>query len=68
MNNARKHIILTELASFIDKLDKIEVSSDELAYILDSLESVRFGIEKQSEQNFIENEEDKALSLSTSTI
>ena len=64
----RKQQIETELASFVSKLDLIEVTCEELDSIIFSLQAHRFAIEKISIQNFVENENDKALSLSTSTL
>lgn len=64
----RKQQIETELASFVEKLDLIEVSVEELDSIIFSLQAHRFAIEKKSIQNFVENEETKAFWLSTSNI
>ena len=64
----RKNQLETALGSFRIQLDLIDVTCEELDSIIFSLQAMRFAIEKKSVQNFIEDEQDKALSLSTSTI
>ena len=63
--NARQIILDRELADFIQKLVILDASVVELSEIIDQLDSLRIATRIDSEKRFLEDEQDKALSLST---
>ena len=66
--NARQKILLTETTSFLGNLKMIDVTVSELSAIIGALEILSIEIEQLSEKQHTEDEEEKAFSLSTSTL